>query len=90
MILNGIAKQLDGSRADLKEVESNMAEGFRNVLEKLDDAKIRDEETLRLLKSDMEAEEKLRESMEARFDAARKKHDETISQLKELLRRVTR
>ncbi len=81
--------ELTGLRGEVKSLDGRMTEGFRRVDEELNAAKIRDEEAIRLLNFGLEAREGLRESVDARFDATDKKHDEEIGLLKDVLRSVT-
>lgn len=89
MTLDGIAKRLGAIDAKLAGLEAEMRSGFTRVDEKLNDAKIRDEELHGLLKFSLEAREGLRESMEQRFDVTSNKHDQEIDLLKDVLRHVT-
>ncbi len=88
--INGVKGEMAGMRADLKgdirSLDSRMEQGFRRVDDELNAARIRDEEAHSLLKFGLEAREALRESMESRFDATDKKHDEEIGLLKDVLR----
>ncbi len=88
--LTGVKGEMAGMRADLKgdirSLDSRMEQGFRRVDDELNAARIRDEEAHSLLKFGLEAREALRESMESRFDATDKKHDEEIGLLKDVLR----
>jgi hypothetical protein len=93
MTLDGIAKRLDaidarlgGLDAKVGGLEVEMRSGFKRVDEKLNEAKIRDEELHGLLKFSLEAREGLRESMEQRFDVMGNKHDQEIDLLKDVLR----
>lgn len=89
MTLDGIAKRLDAIDARLGGLEAETRSGFTRVDEKLNEAKIRDEELHGLLKFSLEAREGLRESMEQRFDAMGDKHDQEIGLLKDVVRHVT-
>jgi hypothetical protein len=71
-------------------MQAEMRDGFAHVNHQLNQAKVRDEELHRLMKFGLEAREALRETMDARFDAADRKHDEQIGLLKDVLRDVTR
>lgn len=79
---SSIDKRFDG-------IEAEMRSGFTRVGEELNKAKIRDEELHGLLKFSLEAREGLRESMEQRFDEVRKKQDQDIDLVKNVLRHVT-
>ena len=89
MTLDGIAKRLDAIDAKFDGLEAEMRSGFTRVDEKLNEAKIRDEELHGLLKFSLEAREGLRESMEQRFDVMGTKHDQEIDLLKDVVRHVT-
>ena len=80
--VGGLAAKLDG-------LEAEMRSGFTRVDEKLNEAKIRDEELHGLLKFSLEAREGLRESMEQRFEVTGNKHDQEIDLLKDVLRHVS-
>ena len=82
MTLEDLAKRLEVFQTDVKA-------GFQRVDEQLNAARIRDEEMHSLLKFSFEAREGLRESMENRFDAIERKHDDEIGLLKDVLRHVT-
>ena len=76
--------------ANLASLQSEVRSGFKRVDDALNAAKIRDEEAHRLLKFSLEAREGLRESVEARFEEADKKHDEQIDLLKQVVQHLAR
>ena len=76
------------SRMDTMQKE--MKDGFAHVDQKLNEARMRDEELRGLMTFGLEAREALRETMEERFTEADKKHDEQIDLLKTVLRGVTK
>ena len=86
---DAIDARLGGHDAKFDGLEAEMRSGFTRIDEKLNEAKIRDEELHGLLKFSLEAREGLRESMEQRFDVIGNKHDQEIGLLKDVLRHVT-
>lgn len=79
--MTGIKTDITGMKADMKTVKDDVKTGFN-------DSKVRDEELRSLMKFGLEAREALRESVDTRFDATDKKHDEEIGLLKDVLRAV--
>ena len=79
--VTGLHTAVTGLTAELKDVKAEMKSGFN-------DSKVRDEELRSLMKFGLEAREALRESVDARFDAADSKYDEQIGLLKDVLRAV--
>jgi chromosome segregation ATPase len=75
-------------QSTLASLQAEVRSGFKRVDEELNAAKIRDEEAHRLLKFSLEAREGLRESVEARFEEADKKHDDQIDLLKQVVQRL--
>lgn len=102
MTLDDIGRRLDTLQSDMTSVKSNVQSlqtnltslqagvqtGFKRVDEALNAAKIRDEEAHRLLEFSLEAREGLRESVDARFDEADKKHDQQIDLLKQVVQHL--
>ncbi len=82
-----VDKRLNTAQARDAAIETAMKDGFRDVREGLNAAKIRDEQIHGLLKFSLEAREGLRESMDDRFDAMDKKHDEEIALLNTVIGR---
>jgi chromosome segregation ATPase len=87
--VGGLDATLGGLDTKVGGLQAEMRSGFKRVDEKLNEAKIRDEELHGLLKFSLEAREGLRESMEQRFDVMGNKHDQEIDLLKDVLRHVT-
>jgi len=78
----GIGEQFKGIGEQFK----GIGEQFKGIDQKLNDAKVRDEELRGLMKFGLEANVALRESMETRFEAVNKKQDEEIGLLKDVIR----
>jgi uncharacterized coiled-coil DUF342 family protein len=71
-----------GMTTEISDVKHHVKTGFN-------ESRIRDEELRDLMKFGLEAREALRETVDARFDATDKKHDEELGLLKSVLRAVT-
>jgi hypothetical protein len=84
--VGGLDTKVGGLDTKVGGLQAEMRSGFKRVDEKLNEAKIRDEELHGLLKFSLEAREGLRESMEQRFDVMGNKHDQEIDLLKDVLR----
>ena len=69
-------------------LQDEVRSGFKRVDQELNAAKIRDEEAHRLLEFSLESREGPRESVDARFDEADKKHDEQIDLLKQVVQHL--
>ena len=90
MTLDDLGQRLVAIDDKVTSLQSEVRSGFKRVDEALNAAKIRDEEAHRLLKFGLEAREGLRESVEARFEEADKKHDEQIDLLKQVVQHMWR
>lgn len=95
--INDLKKEMGTAFDASRDRDEKLAQGLNEskkrdeeVARGLNESKIRDEELRRLTKFGLEAREVLKESIEARFDAADKKHDEEIGLLKDVLRAVRR
>jgi thymidylate synthase len=88
MTLDDIGQRLVAIDEKVTSLQDELRSGFKRVDQELNAAKIRDEEAHRLLTFSLEAREGLRESVEARFDEADKKHDEQIDLLKQVVQHL--
>ena len=86
----GLAHAHEKLNEGLAHAHENLNEGLAQAHEKLNEGKVRDEELRDFMKFGLEARESLRESMEARFDEADRKHDEQIGLLRAVLHDVTK
>ena len=84
--MTGVKSDMTGMKSETASLKDEMRDGFRKIGEDLNAARIRDEKLHRLMTFGLEAREGLRESVETRFDATDKKHDEEIDLLKDVLR----
>jgi uncharacterized coiled-coil DUF342 family protein len=99
----GLQSNMTEMKSDITEIQSDMTEmksGMAGMKTEISDVKhhvrtgfnesrIRDEELRDLMKFGLEAREALRETVDARFAATDKKHDEELDLLKNVLRAVT-
>ena len=79
MTLEDIASKLDTIDTRLSTLEQKVDDGFNA-------SKVRDEELHRLTRFGLEAGEVMRDSINRRFDATDRKHDDQISLLKDVIR----
>lgn len=84
--MTDMKSDMTGMKSETARLKDEMRDGFWKIGEDLNAARIRDEELHRLMTFGLEAREGLRESVETRFDATDKKHDEEIDLLKDVLR----
>jgi hypothetical protein len=88
MTLDDIGQRLVAIDEMVTSLQDEVRSGFKRVDQELNAAKIRDEEAHRLLEFSLESRERLRESVDARFDKADKKHDEQIDLLKQVVQHL--
>jgi len=86
--LTALTAYVHSLQTNLTSLRAELQSGLKRVDDELNAAKSRDQELQRLVKFSVQANDGLRESVEARFDEADVKQDEQIDLLKQVVRQA--